>query len=125
MGLVWNPANVFARKGQRTDRAGPTLFWVVGTTGLAGAACSSGSEGLVWDRTIAAKFYCIGTLTAGSAPVVYSITGNYAAHVIPFLDEPNPTVTVTVESTNLDTMVSTFTAADTPKFAVFPALPVG
>ena len=93
-------------------------FTATGGTGLTGVACGGGQEGVVWDRTVAGKFWCLGTLAG--APVVYSATysGTYAAHVTG-LDETNPNSVSAVESGNLNTMVSTFTASDTPNFAAF------
>lgn len=89
-------------------------------SGLTGGTCASGTEGVVWDRIVAGKYYCIGTLASNGATVIYSITyaGNYSTHV-PSLDEYNPNSTITVESAGLNALVSAFTANDTPKFSDF------
>lgn len=68
------------------------------------------SEGAVWDSTVAGKFYCLGSNTAGK-PVIFSIryTGNYVAQN-QGLEQPISPAVATLESADLEAEVMSFTA---------------
>ncbi|MEO8099703.1 MAG: hypothetical protein ABI811_18535 [Acidobacteriota bacterium] len=76
------------------------------------------NEGMVWDDTVPGKWWCIGA--SGGAPVIYSVvyTGDYSA-AFPALDAVTTSVNVTVESTNINTMVTSFSSGDTYPFSAF------